>query len=368
MNKKVFIVFYILAFIANTIPIFFNKYIMSNMSTSEYINYQALWTIVLWFQPAASLGSQNNIRVLANHNSTHEYVNNTIIISIGLIAIGFIFGVDLISMICALMVTLVSYSLTYLESSKQFIKSSIFKFIWLFLCGIGTLMLVKEFGSYSRIISSSAVSLFLIIYFKKTILKFKNIKFNKFIYTNYGVGLSFFVVIINLVFYSDRIILSDEFSEYYQYQFACGYFLMNMIVFSSRPLILLSEIGINSSQIWNINKSYFVLIISIFLSLIIYLFRDLITSIFFFSYNLSLESLTVIIWLIIGVLRVFSDLLIPLINKSKIILYFSSILLLAGYFFTVNFNFLYVPVFYILFFTITILIILYDFYTKHRSA
>lgn len=368
MDKKVFFIFYILAFLANTIPVFFNKYIMSNMTTTEYIKYQALWTIVLWFQPATSLGSQNNIRVLGDHEITHKYVANTLIISFIIITFGLLFNVDFFSMICALLVTIVSYSITYLESSQKFIKSSIFKFVWLFFCGIGTVIFVKKFGFYSRILSTSIISLIFLIYFRKILFNIKSISFNKNLFTTYGVGLSILVVSINLIFYSDRLVLERSYSDFYQYQFACGYFLMNMIIFSSRPLVLLSEVGIKSSKIWDIKKSFYAFAFSIIIGLFIYLFRDLIIDFFFYSNNLTLTNKTIIIWLIIGVLRLYSDLLIPLINKKKNLLFIISLFLILGYYITVKIDFLSIPYFYILFFFSLIVIILYDFYFKQRTA
>ena len=207
-----------------------------------------------------------------------------------------------------------------------------------------------------------------LIYFRKILFNIKSISFNKNLFTTYGVGLSILVVSINLIFYSDRLVLERSYSDFYQYQFACGYFLMNMIIFSSRPLVLLSEVGIKSSKIWDIKKSFYAFAFSIIIGLFIYLFRDLIIDFFFYSNNLTLTNKTIIIWLIIGVLRLYSDLLIPLINKKKNLLFIISLFLILGYYITVKIDFLSIPYFYILFFFSLIVIILYDFYFKQRTA
>lgn len=366
MSKKIFFLFFVLTSIANSIPILFNKYIMFNMSTAEYIKYQALWTIVLWFQPAVSLGSQNIIRVKNDFQNISGYVTNTIFISILLIFFGILIGVDFFSLLCGFLITMVSYTICYFESSKKLLKSSLLKFFWLFSSGIITVLFVSYFNYYSRIYSSLIISSIIIIYFFKTL--FKKNKFNLKLFDNYGLGLSALVVVVNLVFFFDRNELYSLNSDHIQYQFACGFFLMNLVLFGSRPLILLSEIGIVSKNIWNIKKTYISFLLCLIFLVIAFFFRDFLINLFFFNEdNLTVEKSTVLVWLLIGAFRFFSDLLIPLISSHKYFLYLASLFLILGYLLVSHYNFNYIPYFYMVYFCSLALFILNDYYSKYRS-
>ena len=59
------------------------------------------------------------IRVKNDFQNISGYVTNTIFISILLIFFGILIGVDFFSLLCGFLITMVSYTICYFESSKK---------------------------------------------------------------------------------------------------------------------------------------------------------------------------------------------------------------------------------------------------------
>ena len=223
---------------------------------------------------------------------------------------------------------------------------------------------------HSRLISTIGVGVILLLITRRNLPKLKNkVKFRRKIYTSYGFGLSVYVASINYIFFLDREFTTQFYTGEEQYQYACGFYLMNLVLFVGKPILLLAEIGVKSQKLWSINKSYLSTFLALLFCIVIVITKGLWMDLLFYSeQNYIIYQSTLILWLLIGVFRLFSDFLVPLMHEKRFYFYLVSILYLLGYLLIRNNNNEYFEYYNILFFLFVVITILHDFYTKQRST
>ncbi len=369
-TKKKFLLFFILTSIANGIPIIFNRYIMQQLGVDDYIKFQALWSVVLWFQPIVSLGSQNVIRIKEDHENVKSYMFNTLILSIPILIISVFFDVSLIAISCGYFVVYVSFWMCFLESSKMLNKSAIAKIFWAASCGIVSLLIIGVFNENSRLVATIVVGFICVILSKRDFPK-ENFpfKFEKSLYSSYGIGISLYVAAVNYIFFLDRDLVSNIYEDQVQYQFACGFYLMNLTLFAGKPLLLMAELGVTNKNYWNIQRTYKALSIGFITMIVFTLMKDYWVNLLFYSEDShSLYNSTIIIWCILGLARFLSDLLIPSMHDRKYFFIIAAITLVIGYIITLWLNneltFHYVCGYFIM---INIYLV-YDIHSKQRTT
>ena len=215
-------------------------------------------------------------------NSFTPFIVQSILLTIPILVICIYRNFDSISVFAGLIVTIVSYVIAFLEYHKKLIEASLYKFLWLFISSLLTLYLLKFYGSYSRVFSV-IFSGCLVLIFSYPILRnisFRNIDWYlpwKFSKDFYGIELSLLFVVFNIIFTHNRTRFYFDKAEVVTLS-TTGFFVMNLIVFASRPIVLLSELGVEESGFW---RRLFVKYLPLILSVLIICFFPIIRILFF---------------------------------------------------------------------------------------
>lgn len=291
---------------------------MSNMSVEEYADYQLFWSVVTLTQPIVSLGGQNRMRLRSIPNSLVPFIVQSILLTFPILLFCIYRDFHPVSVCAGLIVTIVSYIIAFLESQKKLNGASLYKFVWLFISSLLTLYLLRYFGSYSRVYSVIFAGIVILI-FSYPVLR--NISFRhvdwflpwKFNSDLYGIELSFLFIVFNTIFTHNRSQVTFIDTAEIVTLSTTGFFVMNLIVFTSRPVVLLSELGVKELGYW---RSKVINYWPILLSILIICFFSIIRILFFSEDAYTLSIFSYFPWIILGCIRSYVDIFTPKIYKK----------------------------------------------------
>lgn len=291
---------------------------MSNMTVEEYADYQMLWSVVGLTQPVISLGGQNRMRLRNIPESLVPFIIQSIILATPILLISIYRNFYPVSVFAGLVVTIVSYVIAFLETQKKLSQSSLFKLSWLLVSSITTLLFLKYFSYNSRVYSTIVIGFVTIIYSSLFIVqyKFSSVDWKtpwKFNQDLYGIELSLLFIIFNVVLTHNRNQLSYSYTPELITLSTTGYFIMNLIVFASRPVVLLSELGVKGKRFLRQKiVDFWPVIVSIF----VLFFFPILRIVFFSDAAYSIEIINYIPWIAFGCIRSYLDIFTPLIYKK----------------------------------------------------